>query len=182
MPSTGLVRKLAFAPEYTAPPTQPAEGGRIDWDNEPNWDTVGTRDEGDIAELDVDSVSATPLEEVVTDNPPRAQMKKGEIVIKNGVESVSFALYDLSAAAHALVSTAFKRSHTQVSQDRTIAYKAMVVEIDGKGFDYYPRVRVKMTGRAAAVSGDGGLHKMQYEAVVFGTDEYPAGYDFFGAL
>lgn len=172
MAETGTVRKVAFASSESAIPTLPAIGGNITYSTP--WDTTvgGQPGASDDAYLDEDSVSITPRHEEVEIDPPLALNTLEEIVIKNGVSAVSFGVYSVSAPVFALSSTATLTSNKS-EEGAVITYRAMVVEITGKGILYFPKVRVKVSGTEGAVKK---LQKVSIECKVFGTSTIPSGW------
>lgn len=174
MASTGTIRRIAFADAETAIPTLPAPGGNIDWSALTSWTTVGRIQDGDIADLDEDSMDIGWREESVDIDPPLAQNREAEIPIKNGPDSLSFVSYSVSDAILALSSTA-QASAGEVTEGVDVTYKAVIVEITGVGVDYFPNCRVKVTGRPGAIKK---LAKIKFDVKVFAGQSLASGHKF----
>lgn len=176
MASTGPIIKIAFAPEGQAPGLRPSLGAKANY-KDPSWDawtTVGKIQAGDVADLDEDSIDSTPREESIDIDPPLSQNREDEILHKNGIDQVTFSIYSAGLEVMSLSST------SQIGEDEgqegvDIAFKAMVVEIAGVGFDYYPRVRVKIAGAPGGIKS---LRKYNFICKVFGTVQVPSGLKF----
>lgn len=169
---TGTIRKVAFAVEGSAIPTLPAPGSNITY-ADPWLTTIGGQPgASDDAYLAEDDVEITPLYEGIPINPPLAQNKLGEIVIKNAIEMVKFGVYSMKQAVLALSSTATSSSNA-VTEGTTITYKAMVIEYTGIGILYFPRVQVKLVTPQGAVKS---LASNVIECMVEGTNSFPSGY------
>lgn len=171
MAETGTIRKVAFATEASAIPTLPALGSNISYSSP--WTTTigGQAGASDDAYLSEDGISVEPLHEDIDIDPPLAQNKLDQIVIKNGVSMVSFGVYSISKEVFALSSTGVLTSNV-VEEGVTITYRAMVIEITGKGIFYFPKVRVMLKSVEGAVKE---LASVQFECAVFGTTGIPSG-------
>ncbi len=172
MAETGTIRKVAFAAVESAIPTLPALGSNITYSS-PWTSTIGGQaGASDDAYLDEDSIAIEPLHEDIDINPPLAQNSLDEIVIKNGVSMVSFSVYSISKEVFALSSTGVLTSNV-VEEGVTITYRAMVIEITGKGILYFPKVRVMLKSIEGAVKE---LVNVSFECKVKGTTTIPSGY------
>jgi hypothetical protein len=172
MAETGTVRKVAFAAAESSIPTLPALGANIS-----SWGSFTTTIGGqpgasDDAYLSEDSISVTPRTEEVEIDPPLAQNRLEEIVIKNGVDMFEFGCYSVNDTVFALDSTTTDSGNV-TEQGLTITYRACVIEITGKGILYFPKVRVKLKGFEGAVKE---LGAVQFECKVFGTTTIPSGW------
>ena len=166
------VRKIVFGVSESAVPTLPAQGSDITWTTP--WLTTlgGQPGDSDDAYLDEDSIDVTPIEESLTDDPPLAQNKLGEVMFKNGIEMVAFTTYSVKQAVFDLSSTSVATSNV-TEEGVTITYRAMCIEYTGVGLLYFPKVRVKVSGVPSAIKDHS---KVELEAVVFGTTTIPAGW------
>jgi len=171
MASTGTIRRIAFADAETAIPTLPALGGDIDWSANTGWTTLGSIEDGDLADLDEDDIDVEDREEALTIDPPLRQNREGKIIFKNGADMFSFSCYSFNGEILALDSTTVRAGG--VSQKvKTITYRACIVEITGIGVDYYPMVQVKIVGKPGGIKK---LSKINFECEVFGTEQVPSG-------
>ncbi|MCC6490672.1 MAG: hypothetical protein IT364_24515 [Candidatus Hydrogenedentes bacterium] len=177
MSASGVIRKIAFAADGTAPPSPtPAAGGLTTWSSFTAFTTLGAIEQGDIADLDEDSIEVTPREEGIDIDPPLAQNREDEILFKNGADSFGFACYSVDENVYALSSTA-QKSENEVEEGTAITYRAAIIEVTGKGYEYYPKVRVKVTGSPGGIKE---LRKVQFECKVFGTSSIPSGRKWIG--
>lgn len=172
MAETGLVRKIAFAASESSIPTLPALGSNISYSSP--WTLVlgGQPGASDTAYLHEDSISITPMHEDVDIDPPLAQNKLDQIVIKNGISEFGFTVYSVNDSVMALSSTGVHASNV-VEEGTTITYRAAVIEITGKGILYFPKVRVMVDGVDGAVKD---LSSVKFKCAVFGTTTIPSGY------
>ena len=148
MADSGPVIKVAFAAaaETAAPTPLPAQGAAIDWTAEATWPvTIGCTDLSDDANLQDAEVSYTPVVTGVDVHPPLCLAPQATYVRKNGGGVVSFEVYDVTQAVFELDSTSSTTDNT-TERSATLTMQAMCVEVAGKGIDWYPNVRVKVTG------------------------------------
>jgi len=177
MASTGTIRKIVFAPaSEVAKPTLPALGSNIDWDAiVATWPYVlGKLEDGDLGDLDEDTIEITPRHESILIDPPLAQNTEDEIIFKNGIELVTFTVYSFNNNLLGLSSTASHASGV-VEEGLTITHRTMVIEVTGIGIHYFPKVRVKVAGMPGGVKE---LSKINFECPVRKTTSIPSGYQF----
>lgn len=172
---TGTIRKIAFGAQDSAKPTLPAAGGNVTWASPWVYTLGGQPGASDTGYLDEDTVAMKEREESLDIDPPLAQNRLDEIIFKNGLDTVSFAAYTVDAAILALDSTAVNTSGT-VEKGTTITYRAMCIEVTGRGIVYCPKVRVKVN--APAEGGVKKLAKATFECKVFGTTSIPSGFQY----
>jgi hypothetical protein len=177
MSDSGPIAKIAFAPAETAPPSPlPALGGAIDWTAEANWPTtIGCVDGSDDINLAADDATYTPNTSEVDVDPPMCLAPQTTYLRKNGGGVVAFSVYDFKQESMQLDSTAVTDANATERGD-TITFKAMCVEIAGMGIDYYPNVRVKVSGTAVGVETVGNV---SIEAMVYGTAAIKSGVKFY---
>lgn len=171
---TGVVVQIAFGADgQAAPTTLPDLGERIDWTKTASgeamqgWqavDFVLAEDEFEFVEPDTDEIVVkAPLQEKKVakmrfgvDTPDQVVFKSFEV----GAKILDFATNVSKAGAVYTKTTTFTR-------------RAMIIEIGGLGFHYFPSVEIS----AGAISG--GVKQLSAQEVkvdVFGTSTIPSGY------
>lgn len=174
MAGTGVIRRIGIGAAEAALGTLPAPGANINWGGEgwSDFTVIGDRNQGDLADLDEDAMNLSPFNESLVINPPLSQAPEDEIVFKNGMETFGFACYSIGLEALRLSSTTVVADNV-VTEGLTLTKKSIAVEITGIAVHYFPATRIRITGFPAAIKT---LAKLTFEATVFGTGEYPAGW------
>jgi len=171
---TGVVVQIGFGvDEQAAPTTLPELGERIDWtkiasgEDMFGWEAVDfvlSEDEFEFTEPDTDEIVVkAPLQEKKV-----AKMRFGV----DTPDMVVFKSYEIGAK---ILAFATNVSNTGSIYTKTTTYtrRAMLVEIGGMGFHYFPSVEIS----AGAISG--GVKQLSAQEVkvdIFGTATIPSGY------
>lgn len=174
MASTGTIRRIAIAAAETAIPSLPALGSNIDWSGLTSWETLGRIEDGDLADLDEDSMEISFREEGIDIDPPLAQNREAEILFKNGADGFNFVSYTFSDSVLALSSTASHASG-ETTEGVVITPKAVIVEITGRGVDYFPNCRIKVDGGPGGIKA---LRKVKFAVKVYAGASIPSGHKF----
>jgi len=170
---SSLTRVIAFSSEGRTPPTAPSAGNNYDWtDSRSTWSVLGSKKRGDLADLDIETVEITPRdqEEVMHESPQDPNVAD-ITTTKVGPESVAFQAYNVENAVSALDSQV-ARSGNESQEVLETVWKSMVIETTGKLFEYFPRVKVTISGAPGSTRED---KRLAFLAKVTGTDEIPSG-------
>ena len=97
-------------------------------------------------------------------------------LFKNGIDTFGFTCYSADADVMSLSSTA-RTLGADSEEGKVIAYRSAVIEVYGLGMDYFPKVRVRCTGRPG---GPKTLRRITFEVKVFGGFGIPSGSRWFG--
>ena len=160
----GPVKSIATGATSSAVPTAlPIPGNNITWSSP--WTEIAV----DLGEEDI---AFTLREESLDIEGPLDQNRQSEIMFKNGIDTVTFGIYQLAQEAFALSSTNATTSNIE-EEGTTITYRAMCFEFTGIGLLYLPKVRIKPLTLSGSIKTQA---KMVYEGKVFGTTTIPSGY------
>jgi hypothetical protein len=178
--ATSVVHRVSINPAAEAAiPEAPALGENLSAATlqGADWVCLGSRDRTvpDDADIDSESVEATPIHEGVTVRPPGSLAAQRYITRHAGIDEVKFTAYDVAQEVFDLDSNVesdgpvSERTATQVN-------RSLLVEIDGLRFDYYPNVVLYVMGEPAGFGpGDNAVNKYNFVAKVLGTDSIPSG-------
>ena len=160
----GPVKSIATAAASSAVATAlPIPGSNLTWASP--WTEIAV----DLGEEDI---SFAMREESLDIEGPLDQNRQSEIMFKNGIDTITFGLYEVAQAAFALSSTNATSSNIE-EEGLTITYRAIGLEFNGIGLLYLPKVRLKpvqLTGKIKTQA------TMVYEGKVFGTSTIPSGW------
>ena len=177
---TGLVTSIGRAAVSTAVPALPVPGADIDYsagDFLASWTQIGGKNASGVPDLAESSIGITPVREAAMIKTPFQQNKRSAIIRVNGVESVEFALSEITTQSMGLGSTQATASNV-VSTGIAITYYALIFEIGGIGLLYYPKVEfLKPTIAPATAEVENEMIK--YVCEVYGTDAVASGEDWY---
>lgn len=152
MANTNFVRRIAFhlTPE-TASPTVPAAGSDIA--SLSGWIVIGSTQASEDADLDAGSVTISLLDDKGEVAPPRSLTREEVVNFRSGVDQVEFTAYDGSETLLSIHST-MTASGNVTQPVKALTYRTMLIEINGKWYDYFPKCEVSVTSMDAGYTGD----------------------------
>lgn len=163
--ATSVIHRISIHPTAgTAPPTTPDLGSNYDAATlqGAGWVTLGSVDLGDSGDLDSESVTQTPEQEVTEIRPPGSLARKDTIVRHNSITEIAFVAYDIAQDIVALDSTA-SEAGANVTRGRTVTYRSVLIEVTGKRCDWYPKVKLDITGEPGGFGpGDDAVMKTEF--------------------
>ena len=170
---SSLTRNIAFSSVGRTPPSAPSAGSNYDWTAQRStWSVLGAKSRGDLADLDIETVEITPRDQEETLHESPADLNVADITTnKIGPESISFQAYNCDHAVFGLDSQV-ARSGNESQEVLETVWKSMIIETTGRLFEYFPRVKVTVTGSPASARED---KRVAFMAKVTGTDEIPSG-------
>lgn len=147
--ATNFIRRILIASSAeAAEPTAPAAGSNIA--SVSGWTAIGAIAKGDDADLDEDSVEIAFFDEVGEVMPPIAITRQDVVPFQNGVDSFEFVCYDASETLITLASDITVTSNA-AQKTLTSVKRSVVIEVNGKHYDYFPNVELSLTGAPVAV-------------------------------
>ena len=180
--ATSVIHRISVHPTAgTTPPTIPTLGNNYSYATlqAAGWVTIGSVDLGDDCNLDSESIGQVPLFEATEILPPGSLTRNDTIVRHNGIDEITFTAYDVSQDLVELDSTA-SVDGVQVTRDRNVTYRSVLVEITGLRCDYYPRVLLRISNEPGGFGpGDDAVCKTEFTGSVhaYNTDQGAYVYD-----
>lgn len=167
--ATSVIHRISVHPTAgTAPPAAPALGSNYDAATlqAAGWITIGSADLGDSGNLDSESVTQTPVQEVIEIKPPGSLARSSTIVRHNSIGEIAFICYDVAQDIVALDSTASEVGAT-VTRGRDVTYRSVLIEVTGMRSDWYPKVKLDITGEPGGFGpGDDAVMKTEFTGLV----------------
>lgn len=135
---------------------------------------IGSRDRGDDADLDEDTVDLGFVRENVDIDPPLSLTAKLSIMRKAGADSFEFVCYDGAEDLLELDSDITIAGNTaEMGTNRT--NRTVVVEVNGHWVDYYPNCVVTVTQIPAGLT-EGGISRTRFQVRPLGTETIGGGW------
>jgi hypothetical protein len=163
--ATSVIHRISVHPTAgTTPPAVPALGSNYDYATlqAAGWVTIGSVDLGDDCNLDSESIGQVPRFEATEILPPGSLTCNDTIVRHNGIDEITFTAYDVSQDVVELDSTA-SVDGVQVTRDRNVTYRSVLIEITGLRADYYPRVLLRVANEPGGFGpGDDAVCKTEF--------------------
>lgn len=153
MAETGVLNRVFIAAESTTAITEVSAGSNIDHTAiTSTWTTIGSVDESDDLSLGSGALDMTRLEEISKFKAPRQQAYDANVVLGNGYDTFTCPVYGYNATVLAL--DGMNSTSSAISKPGTTkTYKAVIAEIDGKGYFYFPKCLISVKPKGAAVDG-----------------------------
>jgi hypothetical protein len=139
------------------------------------WFPIGSRDNGDSADINSDAIKIKPLNEGSTINPPGSQTAQGFIKRKGGIKTVGFSAYDVAREIWALDSCVAANPTSGIPEASEVqgvqTYRSLLVEFEnGEFMHWYPKVLLSIIGETGGYGpGDAAVCTLEFEADVFGV-------------
>lgn len=137
------------------------------------WTTIRSVDEGFDISLGEGEVTVERLDESSQFKAPLAQANEHEVVRGNGYSGVTIPVYGNNLTILALDSMMTIATKT-ATPNTTKTYRTVLVEYDGLGFRYFPKVRIQANQKGGAVDS---VIECDLVGKIFKTASYPAGGD-----
>lgn len=139
---------------------------------------IGSRDRGDGADIDSESVEATPIVDGVTVRPAGSLNATKYITRHNGIEEITWTCYDVAQDVFELDSNASTDESltSECQRSTTQTNRAVFIEYDGIRLDCYPNVVLHISAEPGGFGpGDDAVNKYTFTGQVLGTDDIPSG-------
>lgn len=157
----------------TSCPTVPARYSHMSLSGA-GFTVIGSRDRGDDADLDEDTVNLAFSREDVDINPPLSLTAKDSMLRKAGADVFEFVAYGGNEELMELDSDMSVASHV-VSFGTTRTKRTVIVEVNGHWVDYYPNCVVKVTQIPAGLT-EGGVGRTRFSVRPLGTSSIGGGW------
>ena len=177
--ATSVIHRISVHPTAgTTPPTIPTLGNNYSHTTlqAAGWVTIGSVDLGDDCNLDSESIGQVPLFEATEILPPGSLTRNDTIVRHNGIDEITFTAYDVSQDLVELDSTA-SVDGVQVTRDRDVTYRSVLVEITGLRCDYYPRVLLRISNEPGGFGPGDAVCKTEFTGSVHAYNTNHGEYD-----
>jgi hypothetical protein len=175
---TSVVHRISIhATAETALPTPPVLGANYVQAtlSAAGWFTIGSRANGDDADIDSESIDVTPIHEGVTVRPAGSLAAQRYITRHAGIDEVTFTAYDLDEDVWELDSNMDVTSNV-AERTATQTNRAMMIERDGICVEYYPNIVLHIVGEPGGYGpGDDAVSKLEFRAKVLQGDDIPSG-------
>lgn len=181
--ATSVIHRISVHPIAETVPLKPYPDYGDNFDAEDlqsaNWVCLGSRDRGDDANLDSESIGIIPIREGVNVRAAGALTNEAYIQRHNGISEITFTAYEATQNVFALDSSVVEGEGDDLgiaARSAKCVYRAVLVEVDGIRFDYYPRVALYVTNESAGFGpGDDAVHKYAFTGIVTATSDIPSG-------
>lgn len=153
MAETSVINKIAIhATEETPRPALPAKGSNMTFSA--GWVEMGSLQAGADVDLASDNVSISMDRKLAEIDPTRSLTVEELVLIKNRLANITVTLYDMSEALYAILSDMSVTSNA-AQPAAQIAYRTVIVEINGRLIDYFPRCGIFLDSSEAGYGEDG---------------------------
>ena len=171
---TSIIYQIGIhATAETAIPTAPAKYAHINLSGA-GFTVIGSRDRGDTADLDEDTLDLAFVRESVDIDPPLSLTAKDSILRKAGADSFEFVCYGGQEDLLALDSDISITSHV-ASFGTTRTKRAVIVEVNGLWVDYYPSCVITVKELPAGLT-EGGISRTKFSVRPLGTSTIGGGW------
>jgi hypothetical protein len=176
MAETNFINKIYIhATGETALPTLPSKGANIT--SYSGAVAIGSRQGGDGADLDSESVTVTLFDEFGEVMAPRSLTREDMLYFANGVDTVEFTAYDGSEALLTLAST-FTVAANVLEPTAATTKRTVAIEVNGLWVDYFPSCVVAVTQFSGAYAGDkSAVSKTTFTVRPCATMNQPGGWE-----